>query len=357
LWSERYDRDLTDIFAIQDEIAGAIADALQVKLSTEPTIRRRHEPKPASYEAYLKARHYWGKLQPEFLTRSREHLEHAIALDPEFALAHCGYADHFLFLASIGYLPAHEAMPLVHEEAQMALEIDPSLPEAQAMLGIVAGVYNYDWKEADRRFRLALAYDPVPPRVRQWYGHLYLLPMGRLGEAVEQIDQGLKEDPLNITARLGLAYSLITVGRMADAQAELHRILEFEENHVIASMFLALTYARQEKWVEALHLAEKATPMIPQAIGVLAGMMRHMGEVKRAEELIQKLMPGEAYNAPVGLCHFYFLCGEINRAADWLEKAIEQRYPNAAVIASMFFHSSPRWSSLAGLMNLPAEVG
>jgi serine/threonine-protein kinase len=356
LWSERYDRDLTDVFAIQDEIAAAIAGALQVKLSVELAARRRHEPNPAAHEAYLKARYHWGKLRPESLARSKEYLEQAIALDPEFALAHCGYADHFLVLASSGFMPAHEAMPRVREEARKALEIDPSLPEAHAMLGIVAGVYDYDWKEAERRFRLAMAHDPVPPRVREWYGWFYLLPIGRMEEAVEQHEQELKGDPLNVMDRICLAVSLMGVGRLADAQAELHKVLELDEHSAQACSALAVSYARQEKWTEALHVAEKADPMIPLATGILAGILRRMGEVDRAEELIQKLMPGAAYGAPSGLTFFYLVCGEIDKAVDWLGKAIEQRDPTAAAYASMFFRSTSRWPKLARLMNLPEEA-
>jgi serine/threonine-protein kinase len=354
LWSERYDRDMADAFAIQDEIAIAIAGALKVKLSVQPAAQRRHEPNLAAHEAYLKARYHWGKLRPESIARCKEYSEQAIALDPEFALAHCGYADYFLAFAAAGYLPAHEAMPLLREEAQEALEIDPSQPEAHAMLGIVAGVYDYDWKEAERCFCLALAHDPVPPSVRQWYGWFYLLPMGRTEEALAQLEQGLKSDPLNVMARITLAAALLWAGRLAEAQAEAHKALEFEESHVMALSVLPLIYARQEKWTEALHFAEKASSL--SAIGILAGVLRRMGEVKRAEELIQRIMPGEAYGAPSGLTFFYLVCGEIDRAADWLEKAIEQRHPNAAANASMYLRSSSRWPELAKLMNLPEEA-
>jgi adenylate cyclase len=280
----------------------------------------------------------------------------AIVLDPEFALAHCGYAEHFLLLAIAGYLPAHEAMPLVREEARKALEIDPSLPDANAMLGIVAGVYDYDWKEAERRFRIAMARDPVPPRVRQWYGGWYLYPVGQTEESMDQTEKALKEDPLSITAHLHLAISLLSFGRLADAQLEAHKIMEIEENQPWASSILAFTYARQEKWKEALYFAEKATPMITLAIGTLAGVLKRMEEVKRAEELIQKLMPGEAYGAPFGLYTVCSLCGEIDKAADWLEKAIDQRDPCAAIYASVWFRSSSRWPALAKRMNLPQEA-
>ncbi len=355
LWSQRYDRDLTDVFAIQDEIAAAIVDALQVKLSVEPAARRRHEPNLAAHEAYLKARYHWGKLRPESLELCKEYFEEAIALDPEFALAHCGYADYFLFMAS-SLLPAHEVMPLMREEARRALALDPLLPEAHALLGIVAGVYDYDWKEAERLFRLAMAHDPVPPRVRQWYGVMFLLPMGRTEEAVEQAEQGLKGDPLNIAARIGLVASLFSLGRLSDAQAEFYKALEFEENNEWAFLFLALTYARQEKWTEALHFAEEANLMTPMAIGTLAGVLKRMGEVDRAEDLTQKLMPGEAYGAPLGLCYFYLLCGEIERATDWLEKAIEQRQPNVGIYMLLHSRFTSRWSALARLMNLPEEA-
>ncbi len=356
LWSDRYDRDLTDIFAIQDEIAAAIADALKVKLSAEVAARRRYEPNPAANEAYLKARYLWGKPRPEFVARSKEYLEQAIALDPGFALAHCGYADHLLFFATSGYLPAHEAMPQMREEARKALEIDPALPEAHAMLGIVAGVYDYDWKEAERRFHLAMAHDPVPPRVRQWCGFMYLLPIGRAEEAVQQCELGVQEDPLNVIARTSLGAALLNAQRLADAQAELHKVLEFEENHPSPSLFLALTYARQEKWTEALHIAQKASPMLPPVIGILAGVLKRMGEVSRAEELIQKLMSSENYDVPIGLSLFYLVCGEIDRAAEWWEKVIELRNGLAPDFGSVFFRSTPQWPALARLMNLPEET-
>ena len=201
-----------------------------------------------------------------------------------------------------------------------------------------------------------MAHDPVLPRVCQWYAAFYLASMGRTGEAVEQIEQGLKEDPLNIVFRSNLATFLIDVGRLAEAQAEAHKILELDENNAWASYILALTYARQEKWTEALHFAEKRASLIPQSIGILAGLLKRMGEVDRAEELIQKLMPGEAYGAPLGLCFFYLVCGEIDKAADWIEKAIEQRHPLAAYLSIWFLRSTSRWPALAKLMNLPEEA-
>jgi TolB-like protein/tetratricopeptide (TPR) repeat protein len=357
LWSERYDRDLTDIFAIQDEIATAIAGALQVKLAVVSIDRPHYEPNLAAHEAYLKARHLWGRVRPESIAQAKEYLERAISLDPKYALAHCGLADHFLLLAAQGFIPAYKAMPIVCKEAQKALDINPSMSEAHAMLGIVAGVYDYDWKESERQFQLAMAYDPVPSRVRQWYGWFYLLPMGRMGESIDQLEKGIKEDPLNFVGHISLAMSFLAAGRLADANAATRRILEFEEYQAWPSAVLALTYAREEKWVQALPFAENASSMIPWANGVFAGVLKNLGEGKRAEELIQKLLRGDTYVAALGLAIYHCMCGETDKAADWFEKVIEQRHTNAGQFGLVYLGSSPQWPRLARLMNLPDQVG
>jgi serine/threonine protein kinase/Tfp pilus assembly protein PilF len=356
LWSERYDRDLTDVFIVQDEIATAIANVLQLKLTTETAPQRRYKPNPAAHDAYLKARHLWGKYRPEPLAQAKKYLEEAISLDPNYSLAHCGLADHYLLVtANIRDVAAHEAMPLIREESRKALDNDPSMPEAHGMLGVVAAAYDYDWKEAERQFRLAMARDPVPPRVRQWYGFWYLGPMGRAKEAVKQIEQGLKEDPLDIILRGVMSWSLLNAGMLPEAQAEAHKVLEFEENQPSALLALAYAEARQGKWVEAIHSAEKASPMISLAAGILGGLLRHIGETGRAEEWMRRLPPGD-YGAPLGLSHYHYLCGDIDSAADWMEKAIEQRDPLATIQASLLFRSTPRWPALAKLMNLSEEA-
>jgi eukaryotic-like serine/threonine-protein kinase len=140
LWSERYDREMADVFAIQDEIAEAIAAALRVTLSTERSAPRRPTANLDAYEAYLKARYYQWRLLPESAARSKAYYEEALRLDPTLASAHVGLAHYFLALAAFSAIPTHEAMPKVREGALNALSIDPLLPEAHAPLGVVAGV-------------------------------------------------------------------------------------------------------------------------------------------------------------------------------------------------------------------------
>jgi TolB-like protein len=307
LWSERYDRDLTDIFAIQDEIATAIANALQVKLSVSSAAQTRYKPNPDAHEAYLRGRHILLKIRPETLPKAKEYFEEAISLDPEYALAYLDLADYFLVRAIASYNPAHEAMPSVRKQAEKALEIDSSFAEAHAMLGIVAGQYNFDWNEAERQFRLAMADDPVSPRIRHWYAFWYLLPLGRTEEALSHALQSVKEDPLSLRNHYGLACCLLAMGRLKEAQSEGCRMLEIEDNYWVGFYTLALAYAAQEKWAEALEFAEKASPFFLPAVGILAGILKRLGETGRAEELMQKLMPDSNYCAPLGLAAYHVM--------------------------------------------------
>jgi hypothetical protein len=157
LWSERYDRELANVFVLQDEIAQAIAAALQLFLLREKPSHRLYTPTLPAYEAFLRARHHLDLLTPQSLSRGRELLEHAIELDPRFALPHLYLGEYFVSIAAPGRVPAADSMPQARRAAQTALAIDPNLPEAQTFLGLVAAVYDYDWDEAEQRFRAAMA--------------------------------------------------------------------------------------------------------------------------------------------------------------------------------------------------------
>src|SRR6185503_2095270 len=160
-----------------------------------PAPERRMPSLPA-YEAYLKYRSYQWQFTREASQRSRECLEQALVLDPDFALPYVGLADYHFALATVGGIPSSEAMPRARELATRALAIDPDLPEAHAMLGIVAGHYDYDWAEAERQFRSAVKREPLSPHLRQWYGTFWLASTGRTREALLQVTHVIEEDPL-----------------------------------------------------------------------------------------------------------------------------------------------------------------
>ena len=356
LWSERYDRELDDVFEVQDEIAAAIAGALQLKLSVDAP--RRYTPKLPAYEAYLKARHHRGRLTRTSIALYQEYLEQAIALDSRFALAYVDMADSYLMLSTtVG--PAHEVMAQTRAHARKALDLDPSLPEAQAMMGIVACIYDYDWSEGERRFVLAMAHDPVPPQVRQWYGFFCLFPSGRTQEAAAQMSRGVQEDPLNILSRQSLANCFLAAGRLDEAARELRECIKLDAELPFAYFLLSLVEASQGLFVAAQSSAEKAASMMrwPATVGLLAALSVKTGNPLRAEELTRELGDGSAYGAPLGFIYIHLMSGQLNDAAEWIRKAIEQRHsllmmdvvftPLAAPLLA-----SSHWPALARMMNL-----
>ena len=359
LWSGRFDREMADVFAIQDEIALTIAAELQVKLSVEKVTVRRYTPRLPAYEAYLKGQYYMQRLTPESAVLSKKCFEEAILLDPEFALAHSAFGNYFLQLAIYELLPAHDAMPAVRIEARKALDIDSSLQDAQAMLGVVHGLYEYNWTEAEHLFHLAMAGDKVPPQVRTSYGFCYLFPVGRYSEAIEQYEQALTGDPLNLLRRLDLAICYRAAGRSADALTELHKVHQLDESFWPAYFLLGIVHASLGNITEAAAFGEKAHSLAPWAtanIGAFAAMLKLAGNVSRSEALLQKLLPGDAYGAPLGLAHYHLYCGELDKAIDWTQKSIEQRHPAVLFFLNVHmqtFRSSPRWPGLARVLNLP----
>jgi serine/threonine-protein kinase len=363
IWSERYDRELADVFAVQDEISAAIAGALQLKLSPQAAAKPRYTPKLPAYEAYLKARHYHWKFTPEAMERAKVFYEQAIALDPQFALAQAFYADLFALRANLGMTPAHETMPAARALAQRALELDPSLPEAHAVLCFLAAAYDYDWKEAARQFTLATASDAASPWVLAYLAAFYLLALGRRTEAIEQVDRAVHRDPLDFVIRAGLAGCLDAAGQYAEAEAHFRQILDLDPNYAPAYRGLASLYAARRMFVEALPFAEKLYSVAlwnPTATGLYAGLLTRTGEPSRGKELIQRLGSGEVYGTSIGLAVFHICCGEIDRAADWFEKAIEERYPSVAywlrTAIGEPLRASPRWPKLAALMNFPEGI-
>ncbi len=355
LWSERYDRELADVFAVQDEIAQAIASALHVKLSGTPAAAQQYKPSLPAYEAFLKARYYIANFPSDLLPRIKECFELTIALDPKFALAHSDYRNYFLILLLLGALPPKQGLPMIRSLARKALELDPSLPDGHAMLGVVAAL-EFDWNEAEKFFRLAMARGPVPPFVRAHYAMAFLLSTGLLTEALQQIDLGLQEDPLNSSLRLFRATSLAAAGRDDEAIQLLHELLGINP---AAGASCAVQHLVRGQLDQALVLMEKAyaiAPLIPSNIALLAGLLMRTGDTRRAEELLQKLQPGDAYGAPRGLAVYHWVLREFDAAADWFDKAIDQPDPLVPSMLQQWYgrelRSTPPWAGLMRKLNL-----
>jgi serine/threonine-protein kinase len=351
---------MADIFDIQDEIAQAIAAALHVKLSGAPAPAQQYKPNLPAYEALLKARYYLGQFRPDLYPRVKECFEQAIVLDPKFALAHCEYGYYFFSMVIVGAMPANQAAPMMRSLAQKAIDLDPSLPDGHSMLGVAAALLEYDWREAERRFHLAMAGDSVPPTVRLAYAMSYLLATGCPADAVQQIERGLQEDPLNSALQVYRAVNLAAAGREEDATKASRETLEINPAIAPAYSLLGVLHVLRGELDQALALVEKAysiAPSLPNNVGLLAGLLMRTGDSHRAEELLRKLQPGDAFGAPRGLAIYHWVLQEFDAEADWIEKGIDQRDPGAALMPRLWYgrelRSTPRWAGLMRKMNLP----
>ncbi len=360
LWSERYDRELSDIFAVQDEISAAIARALRVKLSPEAA-PQRYMPKLAAYEAYLKGRHFQVKVTPESVELARRYYEQASELDPAFAMAHVGLGFYWLILSHFGRGFAHECVPAARAEVQRALQIDPSLPEAHALLGLLAAQYDLDWAAAERHFDFPMAKQASFELIRPMYtGFLFF--RGDVEQAIKLAERTIEEDPLEVWAHMNLHAYLQGAGRDDEALEELKKVVELDPNLVVALVSMAMIHADKGEFPEALKIARRAYavgPWYPDTVGVLAAFLRRNGEQEESHSVAKALGSGDVPGDSRGHALYHLLCDEIDRGADWAEKAIEQRDPSMMFylrfVVCKGLRASHRWPKIAKMINLPLQ--
>jgi tetratricopeptide (TPR) repeat protein len=307
------------------------------------------------------ARHLFNQLTPSSMARGRECVERAIALDPGFAAPHAELSLQYGIMATSGMRPAHEVQPLAKVAAQRALALEPSNSEALANLARISAFYDYDWSEAGRLFKLAMAREPVPPVQRQLFA-LYLLHTGENDRSVEEMLRALDDDPLNAYFRWILSVGLLIAGRTEEAAAECLNILEADGAYFLAYWSLAFIKLEQGALDESARAMEKAHSLAPWNLTLtahLAGLLARAGDTSRATAVLETLRDGTAYGAPLGFVGYYLMCSEIDMAADYAEKAIAQRQPMVTAFVrtplAKALRASSRWPALAKLMNFPNE--
>lgn len=356
LWSERYDREMTDVFNVQEEISTAIVDRLNLEAAASRHVVR-HAANIESYDAYLKGRHAFSKLTPETVIRSRAFFEEAISLDPEYAPAYSGLARCFFVFAQFGMAPATELMPRAKAAALRAVRINEMDSEAHAILGQVAGAFDYDWKEALRRYRLALACEPVTLMAQHWCAQFILIPLRRLDEAIALIEPLLVADPFALFLRKTLADALAMRGDNDRAIEELRRITELDDAFWLAHFALGNIYSVQNRIPQAIGAYEKAlqTASLPPLIGSLAAAYTRAGDCLRAEEALARLTSSkEDGRYAKALMHYHFCCSEFDRGADYLEELIRARDPDVIWVcfSPAPCRESPRVRALLERINL-----
>jgi serine/threonine protein kinase/tetratricopeptide (TPR) repeat protein len=363
LWSETYDRQLTDIFAIQSDVALQIATALKAELTKEEETRIQREPTRnlAAYQLYLQARHWYTRYNDEGFRKAIQYYEEAIAADPGYAEAHAGLALTYAeFAAGMGGSSMKEevAYGKAYDAVKRALELGPSLGDAHAVLAILKCTQEFDWVGAEREFKLALELNPGSADTWDHYGWL-CYAQERYDEALELVKRAQELDPM--AHRTDVVTALLRAGRNAEALEAGLKSVEFEPNFARARAVLGWAYIKNgqpEKGLAELETALKISPTSTMTLAQLGQAYAVCGRRDKAHEVLGRLgeMSKEQYVSPYHLAYIYTGLGELDRAMDMLEQSHRERAGGVYGIKGSFLfaplRSHPRFKALLAKMNL-----
>jgi eukaryotic-like serine/threonine-protein kinase len=328
LWSERYERELTDIFAIQDEISQAIAAALQVQFAAPP----RRTANIEAFQSYLQGLYWYQRYTPESLAKAKDAFEQALAHDPNYAAAHAGLAVFCYGLGALGTKRMTDMAPLAKSAAEKALAIDPSLSEAHSVLALIAGSVAYDWKLAEHHFRQAMAVDSVPPLVRVRYALYFLTPLRRFGEAIEQYQLALKTDPLSMMVHFGLAFAHYCGHEFDRAIEHATKAVEIYPDYWLVHFAMGLALSETGSLPQAIASLEKTVQLSPSftlGTSFLAAAHARAGKPGRAEELMDELRikSSTQYVSPACFAVYHACLGQAEKMFEFLDAALTERDP------------------------------
>jgi TolB-like protein/Tfp pilus assembly protein PilF len=331
LWSERYDRELEDVLAIQDEIAGTIVATLRATLLRDlgeaPAVR--YTGNLRAYHLYLKGRYWWNRRTQAAIAEGIKYFEQAIAEDADYALAYTGLADSYALQVDYRALPVREGMERAREMARRALALDDSLAEAHTSLGWVSFIYDWNWPAAAAEFGRAIRLNPAYSVARQWHSW-FLIAMGQTAAAMAEGRRAIELDPASVSIRRSMGW-LHYYARESEAALEhLRRALEMnptsDENHRL----LGLAYLQQGKYDEAGAAFREAVAVSDSPANATAdlGLVAALkGRATEARAVLDGLLSEarERYVSPVALVTLHAALGEPDPAFHWLERAYEDR--------------------------------
>jgi len=363
LWAERYERDLKDVLALQDEVARAIVGEIKVTLTPQEQTRlaTARPVKPEAYEAYLKGRYYWN-LFPEGLERAVEYFQGAIEIDPKYAPAYAGLA---LCYSPLGFFHApKEVFPKARAAALRALELDETLAEAHTAVGQVKLYFDWDWGGAELAWRRALELNPNSVDAVTLSAE-HLIYTGQFEEGLAQARRARDLDPLNRFVNVSLGYSYMRSRRYDDAIGQYRRMLELEPNLLAARHHLAWIYIFKGMHAEALEEFKKLEGRAEDArfgyfystrLGFLYAQMGRREDARRVADNLRHISTQQYVDA-YGLAVVYAGLGEVDQAFACLEKAYQDRSTIMFQLkVEAFFdplRSDPRFQDLLRRMNFP----
>jgi TolB-like protein/Tfp pilus assembly protein PilF len=329
IWGEQYHGNLSDILAVQEEISAAISGKLRVKLTREEKERwgRRYTEDAEAFRLYLKGRYYWNKYTETGLRKAIDYFEQAIEIDPTYAVAYAGLADSYYRLSNI-YESTSEAMPKARAAATRALQIDQTLSEGHASLGLVKLFYEWDWSGAAVAFSRAIESDTKNALAHQRFA-LYFNLLGRTDEALRQIRLAAALDPLSSQINSGFAVTFFLAREYQRAMEEVRKTLEMDGTYEPALFLLGRIYEQRGQHPESIAAFEKAlalndAPMFRAGLGRALALA---GQRKSALKVLNDLegQSGQRYVSGYNKAVIHLALGDQDRAFSCLEQAYDER--------------------------------
>jgi len=333
LWADTYESQMGDVLALQNRVSAAIVNEIRINLTPEERERLAKTPAvaPEAYENYLKGLYYWNKRSDENLTRAIGYFERATQLDPNYALAYAGLSDCYAIISAeiFGTMPASEAAPKARAAAVRALELDPTLAEAQTSLATEKFNYEWDWSGAAQGFERAIGLNPSYATAYQRYS-LYLIAMGRAQDSFAQIQKARALDPLSLSINFSLGWRLYMARQYDAAITQLKDTLEMDPSYELPHLVAGQAYEQKGNYALAIPELRKAVELsrgTPLMVSALAHAYARSGNRAEAEKLLAQLQ-AKSMNHYVSPYYFAIVCvglGRTEEALDWLEKAFGDR--------------------------------
>ena len=331
LWSERFDRNMDDLFAIQDEISLAIVDNLKLKLikGEKTKLVKRHTGDPEAYNFYLKGRYFYNKRTEEGFHKSIESYKQAVKKDPNFALPYAGLADTYLTLGFYELEPMLESYEKGKQEVMKALEMDDTVGEPHNSMGIIKAWYEFDWEGAEAEFKKALELSPSDVEAHHMYAHC-MEGLGRFDEALAEMKRALELEPLSVILNTCLGHIFCLARRSDEAIDQLKKSIEMDPTFPLHYYWLGRAYLQKGMNKQSIEMFKKAAtfPIIyTMGISALGYAYGSIGEKDKAKKnldellsLLDKKIVDSFYIALV-----YLGLDDRDKTFEWLEKAYEDR--------------------------------
>ena len=330
IWGAQFDRELGDIFVVQDEISNEISKKLRLKLTRaeKKQLTKRHTGSAEAYRLYLKGRHHWNRWTEDGFYKAIEYFRQAVDKDADYALAYAGLADSYILLGWNSYLPPKDAFPKGKVAAELALKLDPDLAEAHTSLAALLWLHEWQWDKAQIEFERSLELSSTYPTANHWYAE-YMMTMGRHTDAMTKIKKSQDLDPLSLIINVAVGWALYHGRRYDEAIEQLYRAVDLDPNYPVTYWILGLLLRKTGRYELAIIEGEKGVNLSggsPLMRAALAHTFAAAGRKKEAVQILGDLteLAKQKYVAPYFFAGVHAGLGENERAIEYLERCFQE---------------------------------